>query len=186
MTPDAPARGVLLIANPGLPDRNFHRSIVLICEHREEGSFGLVLNHDLPMQLSQAVTEIEGWDAPLYRGGPVQENTLHFLHRTAPHHEIGGEEVAPGVLWGGDFERAGELLKSGICDPADFRFFVGYSGWGPGQLENELRHDSWYLAQARGDLVFESDQQNLWRRIVTELGPDYKVFRNFPDDPRFN
>ncbi len=180
-----PAAGVLLVAAANLLDPNFSRTVILLCEHQPEGTFGLVLNRKLPIRLRDVVSEDLGWDANLYRGGPVQENSLHYIHARADLN-IDSQEVCPGIYWGGDFERLSQLLKYGEADVDDFRFFVGYSGWGEGQLDGEIDQDSWYLRKARPDLVFDKDATNLWRRTLASMGNDFRLLANFPDDPRMN
>jgi len=178
-------RGTILVASANLFDPNFSRSVVLLCDHRPEGSFGLVLNRQLPHSLSEVTEGLEGWDAPLFRGGPVQENTLHFIH-SRPDLEIGSQKVAPGVFWGGDFKQLQESIRAGQVEPDDVRFFVGYSGWGEGQLQDEIAKSSWYLTRGHAELIFCDDSNNQWRQIVKIMGPDYAIFANFPDDARLN
>jgi putative transcriptional regulator len=180
-----PAAGVLLVASANLRDPNFERTVVLMCEHQAQGSFGLVLNRRLPLQLSDVTGEDVGMEVPLYRGGPVQENTLHFVHCRADL-ALNSQEVMPGVFWGGDFDKVARLLKYQEAEPADFRFFVGYSGWGEGQLAEEITRDSWYLRRARKELVFAGDTANLWRKTLKSMGQEFQILANFPDDPRLN
>jgi putative transcriptional regulator len=180
-----PAAGVLLVAAANLTDPNFARTVVLLCEHQAQGSFGLVLNRAIPLRLSEVTGEELGWDAPLYRGGPVQENTLHFIHRR-PDLDLESQQVLPGLFWGGNFDKASQLLKYKEADPNDFRFFVGYSGWGEGQLDDEIKRDSWYLRRARLELAFHDDVANLWRHTLRGMGQEYAILAGFPDDPRLN
>lgn len=180
-----PAPGMLLVAAANLHDPNFVRTVILLCEHQNEGTFGLVLNSVLPVQMSDVVEDLNGWDAPLYKGGPVQENTLHFLHCNA-NIGIGSNEILPGVFWGGDFDRLNDLLESRKANPDDFRFYVGYSGWGEGQLATEIERESWYLTTATRELVFCRDERNQWRMTLASMGSEYKMLSNFPDDPSLN
>ena len=183
--PPEPTPGTLLIAAASLWDDNFARTVVLICEHRQEGLFGLVLNRRLKHMLSDARDDFHGFDAPLYKGGPVQENTLHLLHRRADL-DIGSVEVMPGVFWGGDFGKLTAWLKFNRPDPDEFRFFVGYSGWGQGQLASEIKRDDWYLTPGEPQTIFAPEPTNLWRATLRTLGPSYRVVATFPDDPRLN
>lgn len=176
--------GDLLIAAANLVDPNFLRSVVLLCEHIDQGSFGLVLNHRTELNLDDIVSGLD-INAPIYKGGPVEENSLHFIHRSKSL-ELESMEVAPGVFWGGDFEGLMESIKNHEVDIDDCRFFVGYSGWGPGQLREEVITDSWYVTDATQDLVFTDDSVNQWRRVLRTMGPSYKLLSTFPDDPRLN
>jgi len=182
-----PSTGNLLLAYPWLPDPNFFRSVVLLCRVEAEQVFGLVLNHKLPLSVSDAIGAPIDWDAPLYRGGPVEENTLHVLHRCASL-DPAGEEVLPGIYWGGDFEQVRAALDEGRADSADFRFFAGYSGWSAGQLEEELKDESWYVAPGNAETVFCEDPEQQWREAMRSLGRNshYQVVSNFPVNPRMN
>jgi len=122
-----PARGILLIADPFLKDPNFLRSVVFICEHKEEGSFGFVLNRQYENTLDELIPELEGFKLPVYYGGPVQVDSIHFLHQY-PDEIPGGEEVVKGVFWGGDFDAAIALIKNKLIDTEKIRFFCAHPG----------------------------------------------------------
>jgi putative transcriptional regulator len=184
--PDVPPeKGVLLLAGGGLLDPNFARSVVLLCEHADEGSFGLVLNQPLELKLSDGFPQLEGWDAPLYRGGPVQARVLNFLHRRADL-DIGSREIVPGIFWGGDFDAVSLLMQRGETRPEDFRFFAGYSGWGEGQLQNEIERKDWYLTQAAGKLIFQENARELWRSVLRGMGYRYAIYANLPVNTQLN
>jgi putative transcriptional regulator len=180
-----PDAGVILVASANLLDPNFSRSVILLCDHQYDGTFGLVLNNTLPVTMCDVVESIADWDAPLYRGGPVQENSLHFIH-TIPDLDIGSRPITSEVFWGGDFDRLNKLIEQGSVDLSQIRFFVGYSGWGEGQLADEIKRDSWYLINGQGDTIFCDDSSNHWRRVVRTMGDEYEILANFPDDPRLN
>ena len=143
-----PARGSYLRAEPFSEDENFRRTVVLLTEHNDQGSVGYLLDRPSSYTLSQALPDIPGFDVPLFEGGPVEQQTLHYIHRIA---ELGEEEteIAPGVYWGGDFEKLKMLIMSGQVGNDDIRFFHGYSGWGPNQLAGEMEHNSWIVAPSR-------------------------------------
>src|SRR6187401_2401970 len=134
----APAAGILLIADPFLKDPNFLRTVVLLCEHQEQGSFGFVLNKQIEQTLDELITDMEGHRLPVYYGGPVQMNSIHFLHQY-PDLIPGGHEVLNGVYWGGNFESMLSNIKLNNIDFDKVRFFIGYSGWGSGQLDDEMK-----------------------------------------------
>ena len=133
-----PGPGILLIADPFLKDPNFLRTVVFLCEHREEGSFGFVLNRKYENTLDELIPEVEGFKLPVFYGGPVQMDTIHFLHQY-PVDIPGGEEVMKGVYWGGDFSKVVEMIKNGDMDFKKIRFYIGYSGWSDGQLSDEIK-----------------------------------------------
>ena len=187
MSPQSPQQlrsGILLIAAAGMFDPNFGRSVVLLCEHQAKGSFGLVLNQRLDATMSDLIETCD-WDSPVYRGGPVELGALHFIH-CRDDIDVGSHEVLPGVFWGGDFVKLNRLLSEGVLTPEECRFFLGYSGWGEGQLQNELEHEGWYLCSASRELVFKQDSADFWRQTLKQMGPDYKILSTFPDDPRMN
>ena len=177
--------GSLLLAPPMSGDPNFRRSVVLVCEHTDEGSFGLILNRPLELQLSD-VLEDEGMPPQqIALGGPVQQNTLHYLHRLGDQLED-SISVVDGVFWGGDFDRLKALYRDGTASDENVRLFLGYAGWSPGQLEEEIGMDGWIVTPAQMHFVFSSDAERLWRTVLRAMGGTYATMANFPDDPRLN
>ncbi len=183
MTEAAP--GILLISDPFLKDPNFQRTVVFLCEHREEGSFGFVLNKTYDQELGDLIKDAEGIRFPVYDGGPVQKDTLHFLHQ-CPELISGGLEVTKGIYWGGDFEDVLELLKEKKIGKDDIRFFLGYSGWSEGQLDGELKEKSWIIRESSRTLVFNMDTKETWKLALGELGGEYQQMTNYPIDPQLN
>jgi len=180
-----PGTGVLLIADPFLKDPNFLRTVVFLCEHKEEGSFGFVLNRQHTHTTDELIPDLENYKLPVYYGGPVQQDTLHFLHQY-PDIIPGGQEVIKGVYWGGDFEKMVELIVSGSIDTNKIRFYIGYSGWGSGQLDNELKEKSWLTVKATRKLIFHQSYHEIWKDSLKQLGGDYEMMINFPIDPQLN
>ena len=109
------------------------RTVVLLCDHQEEGSFGFVINRAYKHTLDELMNNAEDLKIPVYYGGPVQMDTIHFLHQY-PDKIPGSYEVLNGIYWGGEFETALTLIKEGSIDVNRIRFYIGYSGWGNGQL----------------------------------------------------
>jgi putative transcriptional regulator len=178
--------GTLAISAPMMQDPNFRRTVVLICEHQPgKGSFGLVLNRELDMHLGDVLDGPFAYNPSLYLGGPVQRETLHYLH-TRTDDVPGGLPLPGGVTWGGNFERVQQLAQTGDASADALRFFLGYSGWGPGQLEDELDDEAWILAPSAADLIFDVAPDDLWRTVLRRMGGEYAVLANFPDDPRMN
>ncbi len=180
-----PAPGILLIADPFLKDPNFLRTVVFLCEHREEGSFGFVLNRQYQNTLDELIPELEGRKFPVYYGGPVQVDTIHFLHQY-PDAIPGGQEVFKGVYWGGDFEAVVRLILNDEIEPNKIRFFVGYSGWSDGQLQEEMKEKTWLTVKATRKLVFHENYEEIWKDSLKHLGGDYEIMVNFPIDPQLN
>ena len=181
----SPARGTLLIANPFLKDPNFMRTVIFLCEHKEEGSFGFVINKLFPTTLGEVIPELNEFKIPLYFGGPVQKDTIHFLHQY-PDVIAGGEEVFNGVYWGGNFESVVALIKLNGIDFSKIKFFIGYSGWGEKQVEEELKEKSWLTVEATRKLLFHKKPDDIWKDSLKHLGGDYEMMINFPLDPQLN
>ncbi len=180
-----PAGGVLLIAEPFLKDPNFLRSVVFVCEHKQEGTVGFILNRRFKNTIDELVPELEGIGLPVYYGGPVQTNTIHFLHQ-CPEEIPGGEEVINGVYWGGDFDLLVRHIRNQTVDPGKIKFYIGYSGWGEGQLDDEMKENTWLTLQASENLVFHTSDETIWKAALQELGGDYERMVNFPIDPQLN
>jgi len=180
-----PGSGILLIADPFLKDPNFLRTVVFLCEHRTEGSFGFVLNRKYQNTLNELIPELGDHPLPVYYGGPVQMDTIHFLHQY-PDEIPGGQEVLKGVYWGGDFEAVVNIIKNESIDPDKIRFYIGYSGWSDGQLDNEMKEKSWLTVKATRKLVFHPNYEEIWKDSLKLLGGDYEMMINFPIDPQLN
>jgi len=180
-----PGPGILLIADPFLKDPNFLRTVVFLCEHKVEGSFGFVLNRKYENTLDELIPGLEEVKLPVFYGGPVQMDTIHFLHQY-PDEIPGGEEVSKGIFWGGDFEMVVDMLKKGSIDPNKIRFFIGYSGWGDGQLSTEIQEHSWLTVAGNRKLVFHENYEDIWKDSLKQMGGDYEMMINFPIDPQLN
>jgi putative transcriptional regulator len=179
-----PAAGRFLISEPFMRDQNFQRTVVLLVEHAENGSLGFVMNRKLRINIGEIVKDLSGLDSPVFMGGPVEQNTLHYVHRLGDLK--GRREVVEGVYWGGDFEELKERIHSQEVSEADVRFFIGYSGWAPDQVAGELEQKSWIVAPENREYVFLKDYRDLWRRILKDMGGKYKVISNYPIDPQLN
>ena len=181
-----PEPGDLLISQPYLPDPNFERTVVLICEHDEKGTVGFVLNRRSNSVFSDVIFDAAHFDAPLYVGGPVQHDTLHFVHKDMLEMEL-GQFLGERLVWGKDFNRLLTLIDTHQIDEKNYRFFVGYSGWSPGQLLEELNAKSWIVYQNKDEnLIFDFSSQDLWKKVLREMGGKYRVISNYPVDPRLN
>lgn len=181
----SPSRGTLLIANPFLKDPNFSRTVIFLCDHTNEGSFGFILNKKFSKNLEELIPEITISKFPVFQGGPVQKDALHFLHEY-PELISGGEEVLNNVFWGGNFESLLSNLKNNDIDNGRIRFFIGYSGWSEGQLENELKEESWLTVKATRKLIFDTKPEDIWKNALKHLGGNYEMMINFPIDPQLN
>ena len=182
----SPASGILLIAEPFLKDPNFMRSVILLCRHEEtEGSFGFVLNKLLHQKLEEIIPELSGFDLPIYEGGPVQINTLHYIHQY-PNLLPESVKITEEVYWGGDFETLKTLMQSDLIDISKIRFFLGYSGWDSAQLAAEIEEKSWITLPANQTLIFNTAPEDIWKASLLHLGGKYEIMIHFPTDPQLN
>ncbi len=181
-----PQAGDLLISEPFLQDENFSRSVVLLCEHNEEGSFGLVLNKPSILRLNEIVDGMDFLDAEVYVGGPVEQNTLHFVYVGEKKIE-GSIKIGEQLWWGGDFQELVEALRLGLIQVETIRFFLGYSGWAPDQLREELSENVWIICQSEiNPDTLANTPEELWRSLLKNMGGEFKVIANYPPDPRLN
>jgi putative transcriptional regulator len=180
-----PEKGRLLISEPFLPDPNFERTVVLMCEHNEEGSFGFVLNKPSILKVGEVMEDITDLDNLVYVGGPVQQDTLHFIHRNTQLENA--VEIVEQIYWGGAFDNLMLLCQTQQITGKDIRFFLGYSGWGPGQLDEELEQDSWIVCDYVTDqLLFDTEPEIMWRKALENMGGRFSMYSNYPVDPRLN
>lgn len=177
--------GRLLVSEPFMQDPYFKRSVVFLTEHNDRGSFGLIINKPLPMYLNEAIENAPVFDSRLGLGGPVQNETLHYLHTlgTVIPNSV---EVMDGVFWGGDFEKIKELIIEGEIQPGNIRLFVGYAGWAEGQLKSEMESQSWIISRADKNILFTENPETLWNDILENMGKPYSYMVNLPEDPRLN
>lgn len=178
-------KGVFLIAEPFLNDPNFERSVILLCEYSKTGSLGFVVNHETNLFLGDVVEETIYEDIPLFLGGPVEKNTLHFLHRR-PDLIPDSLEVQKGIYWGGDFDRAKDELNAFNLKPEEIRFFIGYSGWSGGQLEEEMKQNTWIVSDSDAQFLFDTPSKNFWREVLKRMGGEYRSIAHYPIDPSLN
>ncbi len=181
-----PSAGRLLISEPFLNDPNFKRSVILLAEHTEEGTLGFILNQPSVLLLKDLVPDL--WEAnyPVFIGGPVEVDTVHFIHRCYDKLNS-GEEIANGIYWGGNFETLKILVNNNSISESEVKFFLGYSGWGEAQLKEEIDTNTWIVSEKyHQDVVFSANEEELWREAIINLGTRYAHVSNFPSDPSLN
>ncbi|MAZ93343.1 MAG: hypothetical protein CMF58_02910 [Lentimicrobiaceae bacterium] len=180
-----PAKGRLLLSEPFMGDYYFGRSVVLLAEHNEEGSFGLVLNKPFEQPFNEVVKDFPEFNGPLFVGGPVETDSLFYVHTKGDIIE-GSLEIGNGLYWGGDIEIIKELLLINKITPSDIRFSVGYSGWSPDQLQEELKRDSWLVSKNLHENILRINPNILWKELVEPLGDEYRLWSKFPSNPNLN
>ena len=179
-----PQQGIILISEPSLRDFYFRQSIVLLAEHNDEGSFGIIINKPIEAQINDILKDFPDFNAPVYLGGPVKTDSIFFLH-TKPDIED-SLEIMEGLYWGGDLETIREMVNLHEITEHDIRFYVGYSGWDASQLDREIKEKSWILSNTTVAEVIHPNPENLWRTHLRNMGKDYALWSNFPTDPSFN
>jgi len=178
------SKGTLLISAPFLNDI-FKRSVILIAEHNGEGSVGFILNKTTDYRLHEIIEDFPEFNAPVFLGGPVQQNSLNFLHKAGDILE-GSFEIKDGLYWGGNFEALKLLIETNAVSPEDFKFFLGYSGWGVEQLKDEIKTGTWYIKDAAIENIFSNEPKSLWSKVLKTMGKDYSLIATFPEDPSVN
>lgn len=180
-----PEKGKLLISEPFLPDTFFNRSLIYLTEHNEKGSVGFIINKSININVTDALEGFPGWNEKLTMGGPVAPDTLHYLH-TMGDMVPGSMWVSDNIYWGGDIENIKELIGSGKAGAGDIRFFLGYSGWGEGQLEKELIENSWVIADVAPEIIMKYRKEDSWKMVLRSLKKRYRLWAEFPDSPEMN
>ncbi|MBM4158379.1 MAG: YqgE/AlgH family protein [Ignavibacteria bacterium] len=177
-------KGNLLISAPHLSDI-FNHTVIFLTEHNEQGSIGFILNRESELKLNEVVEDFPEFDARVFIGGPVENNLLNFIHKAGNLLE-GGYEIVDGVYWGGNYENLKLMAETKILNPDDFLFFLGYSGWGPNQLNNELKEKAWFVNNFSQDYLFTDNPSNLWHKILKDMGGDFTIISTFPENPSDN
>ncbi|HLZ15708.1 MAG TPA: YqgE/AlgH family protein, partial [Cyclobacteriaceae bacterium] len=167
------------------PDPNFERTIILLCEHNDDGTVGFVLNKPSLSKLGELIADLSQLKNIVCMGGPVQQDTLHYIHRCA---DIDGAiEVSERIYWGGEFEQLIAKLETHQLKPKDIKFFLGYSGWSPNQLEDEIKANSWIVSDlVSEELIFETTEEEMWRKTLKNMGGRFSMYSNYPVDPTMN
>ncbi|MCB1147204.1 MAG: YqgE/AlgH family protein [Leptospiraceae bacterium] len=176
-------KGKFIIAGSALRDPNFYQSIVLLIEHQREGAFGLIVNRIANLTLGQVVPEIENETSEqvVFEGGPVRQDILFILHKHEQYQEE-DSELIPGVFVG----RSKEVLLKLAEKSMGFRVFRGYAGWGPGQLEDEIRANSWLSLDAVPEEIFTAEPELAWRDSLLTLGGICNYYSRMVRDPALN
>ncbi len=176
--------GGMLLAAPFLRDPYFKRTAVLLCSHDEDGSIGFILNKPLDVEVQNLVSGFPEIALPVYYGGPVNTDTIHFLHRVG--HLIEGYDVGMGICWGGDIDKLKALIASELVSKDDVRFFIGFSGWGKGQLAEELKTGTWISTEMDSNYLFRSMNKDLWQTAMEHKGEHFGIIARIAEGPNLN
>ncbi|MDD5151680.1 MAG: YqgE/AlgH family protein [Flavobacterium sp.] len=179
-------KGSLLIAEPSIiGDLSFNRSVILLADHNEGGSVGFIINKPLKYTLHDLIPEIKA-TFKIYNGGPVEQDNLYFIHNI-PEIIPNSIEISNGVYWGGEYETTKELINKGKISKDNIRFFLGYTGWEVDQLENEMKGNSWIITKNNyKNKIVGKSAASFWKKQIMELGGNYLIWSNAPENPYLN
>lgn len=180
----SPKQGRVLIAEPFLQGSYFNRAIIFLANYDETGTVGFILNKEVDYPVNELWDEFPKYKNKFHLGGPVGIDSLYYVH-TLGNLIPNSQHIMGNLYWGGDFESLKQLIDEGKVKPNQIRLFLGYSGWEPGQLEEELKDNSWLVSDIPQNLVMEP-KNNLWLQMVKKVGGKYIVWENFPKNPSFN
>ena len=179
-------KGTFLIATPDIDAGFFFRGVILVCEHNANGSFGLLINKALELDLPDEIININQLANPhigIRAGGPVQTNQMMLLHSSnqIEHQTL---KVCENVYLGGDLQ----FLQEAILDPEGpfIHLCFGYAGWGTGQLEREFLDGHWFLSPASSSHIFDTHPDKLWQSLLREMGGKYATLSMIPEDLSLN
>lgn len=180
-----PKSGRILFSEPLAKDVFFGRSVVLITENNDMGTVGFILNKPTKIFLDHFLESFNKYKIPVFVGGPVATDTLHFIHsvgtKISNSVKIGNE-----LYWGGNINEIPDLLEKGEVLPADLKFFIGYSGWDSGQLSTEIQNNLWVVSTLPVKSILDHKTKDMWRKVVRDSGDAYKFWLNVPKDHIMN
>ncbi len=175
-------KGKLLISAPSIfQDDFFNRAVIYLTEHNDkEGTVGFILNKPMKLRVCDFISNLN-CDFTVYKGGPVQQDHLYFIHNI-PEMISYGVPIRDNIYWGGDFKKLTQLLDANEISEENIRFFLGYSGWGINQLEEELEENSWTVYDNSYNIL----ETKSWREYILKLDDKLKIWANSPKNPSLN
>ncbi len=182
-----PKKGRILVAEPFLPGSYFNRSVIFLVAHSDKGAVGFILNKKVEYPIHEIIPDFPDFDADVFIGGPVSTDSIYFIHSLGD--EISGSiHVKDNIYWGGDFDQLKNKISLGMVSPDQVRFFMGYSGWDSGQLEEELKENSWLVSEIEQHHVMADlkREKQMWLDNVRAIGGKYLMWENYPENPSMN
>jgi putative transcriptional regulator len=178
-------KGKCLISEPFSPDSYFGRSVVLITEHNQEnGTLGYILNKPIDVPIHDLFPDFPAFSARCFMGGPVSPDTIHYLH-VRPDLLPDSTHVINNIYWGGDFSLLKEHIGNCLIKPSEIRFYIGYSGWSPNQLQQEIDDKFWIVSEITAKKIMNANT-NSWKDLLNDLGDSYSLWANAPSNPGMN
>lgn len=180
-----PDKGTCLISEPFSPDSYFGRSVVLITEHSEkDGTIGYILNKPVSIRINELFPDFPSFPARFYIGGPVNPETIHYLH-TRPDLFPQSNHVVDNIYWGGDFDNLRRQIEQKALSPKEIRFFLGYSGWASEQLKQEIESKFWIVSKVPSKHLM-GGSNDIWKEVLHEMGDSYSLWADAPLNPAMN
>ena len=181
-------KGKVLISEPFTRDFYFKRSVVLLVEHNNEGTIGFILNKRVEIPVNDVLKDFPEFNSRLSIGGPVKPDSVYFIH-TVGNLIPNSLPVMDNLFWGGDFEELKKSIELGLVKPEQIRFFVGYSGWNPEQLDGEISDNFWLVSKVLINKIMDNrdiDLNNYWRDCIEGCEDKYQLWTSFPENPELN
>jgi putative transcriptional regulator len=179
-------QGQLLIADPFMQDDHFKKAVVGLCDYSiNDGAVGFILNRPTNLYMRDVLFEFPEFEAVIYYGGPVANETIYYIHRKGDLIE-NSKEIIPGLYWGGDFHTIKFLIKNEVITPQDIKFYIGYSGWTPGQIEDEIETNSWILDPLDINHPFNQYPLDMWQKCMHNKGNHFSVLADMVDTVSLN
>ena len=177
--------GDVLISEPFLNDFYFRRSAILIVDHNDEGSFGVVINKRLNVPFNDIIMGFPKFDAEVYLGGPVDTDRVFFIH-TIGEMIPDSHKIMSGLYWSGNINALKAMIKNDLIKPHEVRFYVGYAGWDGGQIRKELEANTWVVGKFSTKEILHTKPGKMWSTFVNKLGNKYILWNKFPVNPSDN
>lgn len=177
--------GDVLVSEPFLNDFYFRRSAILIVDHNDEGSFGVVINKRLNVPFNDIIMGFPKFDADVYLGGPVDTDSVFFIH-TIGEMIPDSHKIMSGLYWSGNINALKAMIKNDLIKSHEVRFYVGYAGWDGGQIRKELEANIWLVGKFSTKEILHTMPGKMWSTFVNKLGNRYKLWNKFPVNPSDN
>ena len=179
-------KGYILVAAPSIVgDLSFHRTVVVLVDNTNETLMGFVINKKLDYSLNEVANQLKK-SFPLYYGGPVETDSLFFIYNSKVK-VSGSMSICKNLNWGGDFDEIVKLINDDKISKEDIKFFLGYSGWNPNQLKNEMKDKNWEIFKnIDQDLVLSNETEGIWKNYLNSIGGEYLIWSNSPENPNHN
>lgn len=180
-----PVIGDVLISEPFMNDFYFRRSVILLIDHNEKGSLGVIFNKRLTIPFNEIVQGFPEFNADVYLGGPVETDRIFFIH-TVGEMIPDSHLISNGLYWSGNINVLKSMIKMDLIKPHEVRFYVGYAGWDGGQLRNELKANTWVVGRFTSKQLLRTMPGKMWSDFVKQIGKRYTLWDKFPVNPSEN